>query len=353
METETAWKVRRVVLSVLFLGVVALPLYPELFGLDEVTPFTQLVAFRPQALVFVLVVGLLMLIRPGWRLAAALVVALALTGGGLTAPRLLNDPEPPAVGTRELTIMVANVVGGGADAGDVAKVIRARRPDVVSLPEAQVDVRQEIQAHLQGLTYNGYTQQANAAVESATSVLVSTTLGSVHFDSEKLDTGRVNAGQSKPGAGEPGAETIGPVQQTTTQFGHIIITGGNLGSLRLIAYHGYPPLSSAVTIWKQDLEVVRHWCSQDQPTIVAGDFNATTDHSDFRHAMGPGCRSVATAVGAGLQGTWPSDRPRIVRTQIDHVVVTDGVTPNNFRTYKIGGSDHLAVVATISVPKES
>jgi hypothetical protein len=35
------------------------------------------------------------------------------------------------------------------------------------------------------------------------------------------------------------------------------------------------------------------------------------------------------------------------------VVVTDGVTPNNFRTYKIGGSDHLAVVATISVPKES
>jgi hypothetical protein len=104
METESAWRVRRVALSVLLLLVVALPLYPELYGLDEVTPFTQLVAFRPQALVVVLVIGLLMLLRPGWRIAAA-----------------------------------------------VAKVIRERHPDLVSLPEAQVDVRQQILAKLQGL----------------------------------------------------------------------------------------------------------------------------------------------------------------------------------------------------------
>jgi endonuclease/exonuclease/phosphatase (EEP) superfamily protein YafD len=339
----------------LFLLIVALPLYPELYGLDEVTPFTQLVAFRPQLLVLVGVMGLVMLLRWNWRIAACLVILLALTGGALTAPRELSDSGPPPAGTRELTILVANVLGGGADAGEVAKLIQEERPDLVSLPEAQVDVRQEIEAHLTGVRYYGYTQQANTAVESATSVLVAAALGNVKFDAQKLDTGKVSAqrpGTAKPGAGEPGAETIGPVQQTTTQFGHIIVTGGNLGKLRLIAYHGYPPLPSAVTTWKQDLLVVKDWCAEDRPTIVAGDFNATPDHADFRSALGAHCKSVGPAVGAGLQGTWPSDRPALFRTQIDHVVVSAGIHAGKFKTYRLGGTDHRAVLATVAVPNE-
>jgi endonuclease/exonuclease/phosphatase (EEP) superfamily protein YafD len=353
MDNESAWKLRRVVLSVLFLLIVASPLYPELFGLEAVTPFAQLVAFRPQALVLVLLVGLLMLIRPGWRLAAVLVSLLAVVGMGLIAPRQFSDPTPPPPGSRALTIMVANVLGGGADPGEVAKLIQEQRPDLVSLPEAQVDVRQQIEDHLQGLTYHGYTQQANAAVESATSVLVSSSLGDVQFDSEKLDTGKVSASQpKKPGAGEPGAETIGPVQQTSTQFGHIIVSGGTLGKLRLIVYHGYPPLPSEVTTWKSDLQVVKHWCEQDLPTILAGDFNATSDHYDFRQALGDRCRSVAPSVGEGLAGTWPSDRIALAQTQIDHVVFTDGIKPGKFTTYKISGTDHRAVIAAVAVPAQ-
>jgi endonuclease/exonuclease/phosphatase (EEP) superfamily protein YafD len=323
MDNERAWLVRRVVLSVLFLLVVAVPLYPELFGLDEVTPFAQLVAFRPQGLVVVLLLGLVMLVRRGWRIAAALVVGLALTGAALTAPREVSDGDPPPAGTRELTIMVANVLGGGADAGAVAKVIQERKPDLVSLPEAQVDVREKINAHLKGLVYNGYTQQPNDSAVSATSVLVSSSLGAVRFSTD----------------------------QPATSFGHIVITGGRLGELRLIAYHGYPPLPDEVTRWKQDLEVLKGWCAQDPPTIVAGDFNATTDHADFRQALGSNCRSVAPSVGAGLEGTWPSDRPAMARTQIDHVLVTRGLLPGRFTTYRIEGSDHRAVVATVSVPR--
>ncbi|MEV8375793.1 endonuclease/exonuclease/phosphatase family protein [Kribbella sp. NPDC056861] len=355
MDTDAAWNLRRVLLSVVFLLVVALPLYPELFGLDEVTPFTQLVSFRPQLLVLVLVLGLVMLLRWNWRIAAGLVILLALTGGALVSPRHLSKPNPPPASTKVLTVMVANVLGGGADAGEVAKLISTHKPDIVSLPEAQVDVRQEIQAHLQGPKYNGYTQQANAAVESATSVLVSADLGNVQFSSEKLNTGQVSAEQPstpKPGAGDPGAETIGPVQQTTTQFGHVIITGGGLGKLRVIAYHGYPPLPRDVTIWKQDLGVLKDWCSAGPQTILAGDFNATTDHADFRDALGRNCKSIAPTVGAGLQGTWPADRPALFRTQIDHVVVTDGLVPGKFKTYEVEGSDHRAVIATVAVPKQ-
>jgi endonuclease/exonuclease/phosphatase (EEP) superfamily protein YafD len=323
MKNERAWFIRRIVLSVLFLLIVAIPLYPELFGLDEVTPFAQLVAFRPQGLAVVLVLGILMLVRRGWRIAAVLVMALALTGAALTAPRQFSDPEPPPAGSRVLTIMVANVLGGGADAGEVAKVIRERKPDLVSLPEAQVDVREEIRAHLQGLAYNGYTLQPRTAVESATSVLVSSSLGAVRF------------------AQDPSATT----------FGHIIVTGGNLGEVRLIAYHGFPPLPDAVTTWKQDLGVLRQWCAQNPPTIVAGDFNATTDHADFRYALGSNCRSVASLTGGGLIGTWPSDRPALTRTQIDHVLFTRQLEPVGFTTYAIEGSDHRAVVAAVAVPK--
>jgi endonuclease/exonuclease/phosphatase (EEP) superfamily protein YafD len=321
MDNERAWFVRRVVLSVLFLVLVAVPLYPELFGLDEVTPFAQLVAFRPQTLVVVLVLALLMLVRRGWRTAAVLVAILALAGGALTAPRQFSGARPAAAGSRVLTIMVANLLGGGAHASAVAQLIRERKPDLVSLPEAQVDVREEIRAQLQDLGYQGYTVQPDTAVESATSVLVSPALGAVAFYTE-----------------------------SGTAFGNIVVTGGKLGEIRLIAYHGYPPLPDRTTTWKQDLQVLRRWCAEDPPTIVAGDFNATLDHADFRHALGGNCRSVAAAVGDGLEGTWPADQPAVVRAQIDHVVVTRQFQPGTFSTYAIEGTDHRAVVATAAVP---
>ncbi|NIK57449.1 endonuclease/exonuclease/phosphatase family protein [Kribbella shirazensis] len=320
MDNEKAWFVRRVVLSVLFLLIVAVPLYPELFGLDELTPLTQLAAFRPQILVVVLALALLMLVRRGWRIAAALIGVLGLIGVALTVPRELSAARPAPDGARELTIMVANVLGGGARAADVAEVIRERKPDLVSLPEAQVDVREEIRAQLQDQQYKGFTTQPSRAVPSATSVLVSAALGDVAF------------------ASEPG-----------TTFGTVVVTGGNLGPIRLIAYHGYPPLPDAVTTWKKDLQKVRQWCAQNPPMVVAGDFNATVDHADFRHALGGYCRSVGPAVGGGLQGTWPADQPAVLRTQIDHVVVSRQLQPRRFTTYPIRGTDHRAVVATVAV----
>ncbi|GAA3107119.1 endonuclease/exonuclease/phosphatase (EEP) superfamily protein YafD [Kribbella aluminosa] len=320
MGNEKAWFVRRLVLSVLFLVVVTVPLFPELFGLDELTPFTQVAAFRPQAVAVVLVLALLMLVRRGWRIAAGLIGVLALIGAALTAPRQFSAARPAPAGSRVLTIMVANVFGGGARATDVAQLIRDRKPDLVSLPEAQADVREKIRALLPDQQYKGYTDQPSSAAPSATSVLVSPALGGVAF------------------ASEPG-----------TTFGNIVVTGGNLGAVRLIAYHGYPPLPDAVATWAHDLLKVREWCSQDPPTVIAGDYNATVDHAYLRSALGGYCRSVGPSVGGGLDGTWPADQPAVLRTQIDHVVVTRQFEPGTFTTYSIHGTDHRAVVATIAL----
>ena len=43
------------------------------------------------------------------------------------------------------------------------------------------------------------------------------------------------------------------------------------------------------------------------------------------------------------------DRPAALRTQIDHVVVTNGLAPIDFTSYDILGSDHRAVVAKLAV----
>lgn len=168
MDNEKAWFVRRVVLSVLFLLIVAVPLFPELFGLDELTPFTQLAAFRPQGVAVVLVLALLMVVRRGWRIASVLIAVLALVGTALTVPREFSHARTAPAGSRVLTVMVANVLGGGARAADVAAVIRAQRPDLVSLPEAQADVREQIRAQLQDLQYKGFTAQPNRQLEPLT-----------------------------------------------------------------------------------------------------------------------------------------------------------------------------------------
>jgi endonuclease/exonuclease/phosphatase (EEP) superfamily protein YafD len=121
------------------------------------------------------------------------------------------------------------------------------------------------------------------------------------------------------------------------------VTGGDLGSLRA-AFHAYPPLPFAADRWRGDLEGLQRFCASNG-TIIAGDFNATLDHSALRTATN-GCADAAATTGAGLQGTWPASAPGLLRTQIDHVFTTD-LQANPIEFAEIDGTDHLAVVAEL------
>ncbi len=315
---------RRAILQAVVVLLIVVPVFPELFGLSGITPFAQLVAFRPQGLVLVLVAGLLVGLRRSWRLLGVLVVAVAVVGALLTAPRVLSDPAKVPGGSTELTVMAANVLGGGADPDRVAALIREHRPSFVSLPEATVETRQQIENRITDLGYRGFTDQTTDSAVSATSALVAPELGAV----------RLSRAAELP--------------ELVTRFGGVVVTGGRLGELKIVAFHSYPPVPAAVGTWHADLDVLGRRCADGEPMVVAGDFNATLDHAAFREALGE-CRSVAAKVGKGLDGTWPAHRPAVLRTQIDHVVVTPGITPRGFATYDLDGSDHRAVVATIAV----
>jgi endonuclease/exonuclease/phosphatase (EEP) superfamily protein YafD len=296
-----------------------------LFGLDSYSPFVQLVSFRPLLLVLgavllVVMAALTWFRRGAWPFAAGL-AAVLLVGGGLVAPRLLPDPVP--TGGSTLTVLSFNTFEGRSDVDVLAELIRSERPDVVALPEA-------------GSRYSG---RLAALIGPHGYRLHSSNLG------DPRDIANVAVAVA-PGLGEV---RVDAADQTST-FPYVELTGGRLGALRFLAYHSAAPVPGQVAQWRSDLAALPRWCAGPTPAIVAGDFNATLDHSALR-AGTAGCADAAAQRGAGLIPTWgPSRRSRTLGPQIDHVMATAGVVAETFSVHELPNSDHRAILARLRLP---
>lgn len=130
----------------------ALVLLPDRLGLDQWTPFAQVVAFRPGLAAATVVLSVLMLARRrAWPSAAALMV-VGVLAAATVLPRTVPGPEP-AAGGRELSILLFNAYHGRADAVALAQVIRDRSPDLVALPETGQGFRAQVDHELAGQGY--------------------------------------------------------------------------------------------------------------------------------------------------------------------------------------------------------
>ena len=281
---------RRAIVTVVLIGLPAVLLLPDLVGLDAVTPFAQLTAFRPASTAGVVVLVLLVAVAlrpPQWVTASLLVapvVALALV-----VPRAVGDPAPP--GDRDLVVLTLNAYDGRADPAAVAGLVRERRPDLVTLIEAGTRFADAVQAGLPGAGYRSVTATGDSDQDvDAVTVLVAPGVGPV----------RVTEGRG-------------------TLFPYLEVTGGELGELRYVAYHGAAPVPALVPAWQRDLELVGPWCDGSSAVVVTGDFNATLDHSLLRGRLGS-CADAAAQTGDGLVGTWPSRIPAYLGAQIDRVL---------------------------------
>jgi endonuclease/exonuclease/phosphatase family metal-dependent hydrolase len=88
----------------------------------------------------------------------------------------------------------------------------------------------------------------------------------------------------------------------------------------LITVRRQPPWSPGATaLWRSRLGALpAPACS---PCILAGDFNATLDHAQFRRLLRRGYADAASQAGHGLSPTWspqPGSRPALLA--IDHVL---------------------------------
>jgi endonuclease/exonuclease/phosphatase (EEP) superfamily protein YafD len=294
---------------------------PDLIRLDHRSPFAQLVSFRPWILVGLLgVLALLLVImwfrRGVWPFVVGL-LAVLVAGGALVLPRTVADPLPTA--STPLTVLAFNTYTGDADSAELAALIEAERPDVAALIEAGDAYRTEIAPLVEPLGYRLHTSTPPGRDDVAgVTALVADDLGDV----------QVRYGEEM-------------------NFPYVEVTGGGLGALRFVAFHSVAPVPGQVPQWLADLARVEQWCAGPTPAVVAGDFNATLDHSALRSAMA-GCSDAADQRGAGLVPTWgPTPRTQLIGPQIDHVLATEGIRAETFSVRDIAGSDHRAVLTRL------
>lgn len=313
----------------------ALVLWAGALRLDLFPLFAQVYAFRAQAMAVLLVLGIvaLLLARGRRRLWGLAVVLLALSPLPQVLPRVVGAH---AGGAPVLRVLAVNVLASGADVDRVVALAVQGRADVVSLPEASAPYAREVvrRARAAGLDYAAETD--NPLVSSdhenyerrsvgpfPTSLLVRRELGP-RFDRARISgsLGTMTADLRLPG-----------------------------GVLTLAAVHPAPPIPGGEVRWQVDHERLHDACAPGRPTVLAGDFNSTLDHTVMRDLLAAGCRDAAEITGNGLTGTWPSSAPSPLRVPIDHVLLTPAAgTVLSYEVVEVAGTDHLGTFTVLGPP---
>jgi len=284
--------------------------------------WVRLEAFTPLAIVMYGVALLALLVRFamarrwGRGLAAAAValgLALHITW---FSPMISGANPPPRAGAEPLRVMVVNLYAGRADGLDVVRAASEEDIDVLVVTEM--------------------TPAALARMESA--------------GLESLFPHR---------AGRSGRSKLGTMVFADVRLGHAtpLSTSGAswrvpMGKYTLFAVHPYAPTDIAK--WRRDHYLIRTAVADEQPDLVIGDFNATTDHPQMRALADAGYRSAAELANEGWQPTWPAagesvlgiSVPNVV--EIDHVLVGPTFAGISTHTLDIPESDHRAVVAEVA-----
>jgi endonuclease/exonuclease/phosphatase (EEP) superfamily protein YafD len=315
---------RRLGIAVALGGAAATMVLPDRLRLDHRFPFVGVAAFRPLITGSALTAAALLATRPRSRLAAALVGAVGLAGAGAVVGRVSRRPAP-APAPADLTILTVNVLNGRADTGELATLVAREAPDFVVLPEAGSDFRDKLMPLVETLGYQSWVSTPPGAKDGKSVTLLA---------ARRAGDVRVRSGSGM-------------------RLRHLEATGGVLGARILFAVHTTAPMSRRrAARWQRDLAVVEQWCRAPVAPIVAGDFNATLDHSPLRAAV-RGCRSAAAGTGRGLVGTYPSSVPPWRGIQIDHVFVPAGTVTTRFEVVDVAGSDHRGVLARVRLSAAS
>lgn len=305
------------------------------------TPVVQLVAFTPW-LVFPAAASLLLALpsRRSWAVvpAAALLATQLLW---LFPPDALLGRHPGELQGRgqdatapvaELKVMSLNAKVGQADAAAIVRLVRENGIGLLGLQELSPDLEQRLDA--EGL--------------------------------EELLPHRIS--QPLNGAGGSGVYAVRPlipldsVQGTAFDIPTLQLSldaGGQPALLAVTNVHTQAPVEGLAQRWRSDLAAVGTLATRPGNLLLLGDFNATFDHAEFRELLSGGPNGTAGAgrlVDAGVAArarfaaTWPKDGQVLPGVVIDHIVTGPQVHSSGYSVQAVAGTDHAAVLATITVP---
>ncbi len=293
----------------------------RLLGVDRGVLLVQAVAFTPYLVLCALAALAVALWRRLWWPAGIV---------GLTAVVLLALVVPRAIGRPShttgpgLTVMSVNLLVGTADAPSIVETVRAHGVDVLAVQE----LTGPAEAALDAAGLAGPLPYRESHPEPGAS-------GSAVYARFPLTEGGGRA--SGPGGHGQASAVVHPP---------------GAAAIRIESVHPLPPRDGDhVDIWTAGLRAQLP-ADPDGP-ILAGDFNATLDHTELRRLLGTGYRDAASEVGDALIPTWPFHGPRSWFTPgvaIDHVLVPAGVGVRGFTVVPIPNTDHRAIVATLVLP---
>ena len=123
--------------------------------------------------------------------------------------------------------------------------------------------------------------------------------------------------------------------------------------MQLASIHAAPPKPAwspaATARWRGHLSALP--APGDSPLILAGDFNATLDHAQFRRLLRLGYVDAASQAGNGLVLTWgPLPDRCLTLLAIDHVLIDRRCAVLTTSAHWLTGSDHRALYAKLRLP---
>ncbi len=267
------------------------------------------------------------------------VIALALEAVWM-AP--LATPSPRVEGiqaagdTVSLRVMTCNVYRGAASAEDIVAAVREQHVQVLTLQETTVEFVERLKA---------------AGIDELLP----------HSERSSSDGVYGNGVWSAYPLTDVASDDIGS-SASAMPAGTIEVTrpSGATVRLRVVSVHTCSPGPGYWGLWRgsiEELGVVRERVAADPATsyVLMGDFNATYDHAPFRAMLGEGeaggatLHDAAREAGQGLVTTWPSNGAVPALCGIDHVVTSADVAATGLQTLAIPGSDHAALLATLTV----
>jgi endonuclease/exonuclease/phosphatase (EEP) superfamily protein YafD len=250
----------------------------------------------------------------------------AAAGAALTVaagPRAVPHRPPPAAGP-VLRVLTANLLVGRAAAEEVTGLARRKHADVLFVQE----LTDEAAARLQGAGL-GELLPHRVSHGRTDSIYARYPLRDALFAT-------------------PGLAAPGPAARCTAR---LELPSGP--SVHLVCIHTVPPKPpwsrGGTARWRSQLAALPG--PGDSPFVLAGDFNATGDHAEFRRLLRRGYVDAASQAGHGLSPTWgprPGRRPALLA--IDHVLTDRRCAVLTTSVHRLPGSDHRALYAELRLP---
>lgn len=291
----------------------------RLLGLEPGAPLIGALALTPLVAATAWLPVLMALALRSW-VPAVLAALVAATLAAVVLPRALGGPQAPFSDGRSLSVMTANLRYGHGNPDAVMQLVRRHDVDVLSLQELTPTAARHL-------------DRAGARAR---------------FPYRVLD----------PRAGASGSGLLSrlPLRDAARPTGtphsmpqaQLIVPG--VGSVLVKAVHTIPPLGSDVPAWREELDSLPHATPDGQLRLLIGDFNATLDHHELRSLIASGYRDAADTTGIGLHGTYRVGHHLPFRIAIDHVLVDQRAHVTAASVEPIPGSDHRALLTTLSLP---